>query len=34
MRGLVVPVEGSIAGWIVTNRQPIISPQLRRIRLF
>jgi signal transduction histidine kinase len=22
MRGLVVPLEGSIAGWIVTNRQP------------
>jgi signal transduction histidine kinase len=24
MRGLIVPVEGSIAGWIVTNKQPII----------
>ena len=24
MRGLIVPVEGSIAGWIVTNQQPII----------
>ncbi len=24
MRGLIVPVEGSIAGWIVQNRQPII----------
>ena len=24
MRGLIVPVEGSIAGWIVTNNQPII----------
>jgi signal transduction histidine kinase len=23
MRGLVVPLEGSIAGWIVTNRQPV-----------
>ncbi len=23
LRGLVVPVEGSIAGWIVTNRKPI-----------
>jgi signal transduction histidine kinase len=23
MRGLVVPLEGSIAGWIVTNRKPI-----------
>jgi signal transduction histidine kinase len=24
MRGLIVPVEGSIAGWVVTHRQPII----------
>lgn len=24
MRGLIVPIEGSIAGWIVTNRQSII----------
>ena len=24
MRGLVVPVDSSIAGWIVTNRKPII----------
>jgi signal transduction histidine kinase len=24
MRGLIVPVEGSIAGWIVTNGQPVI----------
>ncbi|MEZ0396965.1 MAG: GAF domain-containing sensor histidine kinase [Anaerolineales bacterium] len=23
MRGLVVPLEGSIAGWIVTHRQPV-----------
>ncbi|GAB4491863.1 MAG: hypothetical protein OHK0031_14930 [Anaerolineales bacterium] len=23
MRGLAVPLEGSIAGWIVTNRQPL-----------
>lgn len=23
MRGLVVPLEGSFAGWIVTNRQPV-----------
>ncbi len=23
LRGLVVPLEGSIAGWIVTNRQPV-----------
>jgi signal transduction histidine kinase len=24
MRGLIVPVDGSIAGWIVNNRRPII----------
>jgi len=24
MRGLIVPLEGSIAGWIVSNNQPII----------
>ena len=24
MRGLVVPAETSIAGWIVANRQPVI----------
>lgn len=24
MRGLIVPVENSIAGWIVTHRQPVI----------
>lgn len=24
LRGLVVPVEGSIAGWIVVNRKPVI----------
>ena len=24
MRGLVVPLEGSMAGWIVTNRQPVL----------
>ena len=23
MRGLVVPLEGSIAGWVVTNRKPV-----------
>ncbi len=23
MRGLIVPLEGSFAGWIVTNRQPV-----------
>jgi signal transduction histidine kinase len=25
LRGLVVPLEGSIAGWIVTNRKPVRS---------
>lgn len=25
MRGLAVPLEGSIAGWVVTNRQPLRS---------
>lgn len=30
MRGLVVPVEGSIAGWIVTNRQPIILSEAQK----
>lgn len=25
MRGLVVPLDGSIAGWIVTNRKPVRS---------
>lgn len=29
MRGLIVPVEGSIAGWIVTERQPIIIDDTR-----
>ena len=24
LRGLVVPVDGSIAGWIFTNREPVI----------
>jgi len=23
MRGLIVPLDGSIAGWIVTNREPV-----------
>ena len=23
MRGLVIPLEGSIAGWILTNRKPL-----------
>ncbi|HLE53331.1 MAG TPA: GAF domain-containing sensor histidine kinase [Anaerolineales bacterium] len=30
MRGLVVPVEGSIAGWIVTHRQPIIIDEAQK----
>jgi signal transduction histidine kinase len=30
MRGLVVPVEGSIAGLIVTNRQPIILSEAQK----
>ncbi len=29
MRGLQVPVEGSIAGWIFTNRKPIIVSDVR-----
>jgi signal transduction histidine kinase len=35
MRGLVIPLEGSIAGWIVTNRRPIrIANAQRDPRLF
>lgn len=30
MRGLIVPVDGSIAGWIVTNRKPIIIDDTRK----
>ncbi len=30
MRGLSVPVDASIAGWIVTNRQPIIIADARK----
>jgi signal transduction histidine kinase len=30
MRGLIVPVEGSIAGWIVTNREPIITSEAQK----
>ncbi len=30
LRGLVVPVEGSIAGWIVLNKQPIILNDVRK----
>jgi signal transduction histidine kinase len=28
MRGLAVPLEGSIAGWILTNRQPVRTPDV------
>jgi signal transduction histidine kinase len=30
MRGLIVPVEGSLAGWIVTNREPIITSEAQK----
>ncbi len=30
MRGLVVPAETSIAGWIVANRQPVIISDTQR----
>ena len=30
MRGLVVPVDGSIAGWIVTHQQPIIIDEAQK----
>ena len=30
MRGFIVPVDSSIAGWIVTNRQPIIITDAQR----
>lgn len=30
MRGLVVPVENSLAGWIVTHRQPLIIPDTQK----
>lgn len=30
MRGLIVPVDSSIAGWIVTNREPIIIDDTRK----
>ena len=29
LRGLIVPVEGSIAGWIFSNRQPLLVPNVR-----
>jgi signal transduction histidine kinase len=35
MRGLIVPLEGSLAGWIVTNRKPIrIANAQKDPRLF
>lgn len=30
MRGLIVPVDGSIAGWVVSNRKPIIIDDTRK----
>jgi signal transduction histidine kinase len=30
LRGLVIPVEGSIAGWIVKNRQPVRIAQAKQ----
>ncbi len=30
VRGLSVPVGGSIAGWIISNRQPIIIPDVEK----
>jgi signal transduction histidine kinase len=30
MRGLIVPVDGSIAGWVVTHRQPIIISEAQK----
>jgi signal transduction histidine kinase len=30
MRGLIVPVEGSIAGWIFTNREPLIVSDVHK----
>jgi signal transduction histidine kinase len=30
MRGLVVPVENSIAGWVLLHRQPLIIPDTRK----
>jgi signal transduction histidine kinase len=30
MRGLIVPVENSIAGWIVTNRLPVITSDTQK----
>ena len=35
LRGLVVPVDSSLAGWIVSNRQPVIIPDAQKdSRLF
>jgi signal transduction histidine kinase len=30
MEGLVIPVEGSLAGWVFTNRQPLLVPDTAR----
>ncbi|HVN53601.1 MAG TPA: ATP-binding protein [Anaerolineaceae bacterium] len=30
MRGISVPLEGSIAGWIITNRKPVIVSDVHR----
>jgi signal transduction histidine kinase len=30
MQGLIVPVEGSIAGWIITERQPVILSDVEK----
>lgn len=30
MRGLIVPVDSSIAGWIITNRKPVIVSDTQR----
>jgi signal transduction histidine kinase len=34
MRGLVVPLEGSIAGWVVTNRKPVRSDNAHEDKRF
>jgi signal transduction histidine kinase len=30
MRGISVPVDSSLAGWIVTNRQPVLIPDVEK----
>lgn len=34
MRGLIVPLEGSIAGWIVTNRQTVRTEEAHKDKRF